>query len=94
MTPTEYVDRDTFILTRVRDRKVLDCGVIGETEGTDEHRLAQIPKSLHWRIAETSNAVGTDLDPELVDAVLERYPQLRLVAARSRASNSTKSSRS
>jgi SAM-dependent methyltransferase len=81
VTPDRYVERDAFILDRARGRKVLDCGVIGATELPREQRLALIPKQLHWRIAAEADAVGTDLDAELVDAVQARYPQLRLVAA-------------
>jgi methyltransferase family protein len=76
-----YVNRHHYILAAATGKTVLDVGVIGETEGTDEQRLAAFPSQLHWQIASVAReAVGTDYAVSPIVSLQARYPDLSLVA--------------
>jgi 2-polyprenyl-3-methyl-5-hydroxy-6-metoxy-1,4-benzoquinol methylase len=75
------IDRIGFIVEHARGRRVLDCGVIGSTLMPASEQLANLPQSLHWRIAAVAqDAVGIDV-ADVVEEANVRYPQLNLVKA-------------
>ena len=76
-----YVDRIDFIVEAVVDRRVLDCGVVGETCDVADARVEKIVSSLHFRVAATAReAVGIDHAADVVRELQERHPHLSLRA--------------
>ena len=76
-----YVDRMDFIVEAVADRRVLDCGVVGETYDVADARVEKIVSSLHFRVAATAReAVGIDHAEDVVRELQSRHPHLRLRA--------------
>lgn len=76
-----YVDRMTYLVEEARGRRVLDCGVVGETVDATEARVEAAVSSLHFRIVEAARvAVGIDYAGEVVARLRRRYPHLDLRA--------------
>jgi hypothetical protein len=77
-----YISRETFIVERCRDKRVLDCGVIGLAEGASDRRVAGFPTGLHVRVAAVAReAIGIDSAP-CTPEVAVANPHLTIKLAR------------
>jgi SAM-dependent methyltransferase len=76
-----YVDRMAYVVDSARGRRVLDCGVVGETCDETDARVEAIVSSLHFRVVDAARAaVGVDYASDAVARLRERYPRLDLRA--------------
>lgn len=76
-----YVDRIEFVVDAASGRRVLDCGIVGETYADAASRAERIVSSLHVRVAARAReAVGIDHADAVVRELQLRHPELRLRA--------------
>ena len=75
-----YVDRHTFIVERVKGKRVLDFGVVGLTCESQQQRVAAFESGLHWKIAASADhATGVDSAAGAILELRRAYPGLTLV---------------
>lgn len=65
-----YLNREEFILDRVKGKLCLHLGCIGETGASSARKVKRIQHLLHYRIAQCAEfVVGVDHDKDTIDAL-------------------------